>query len=51
MARAHRLAGRQILVDDMAEDLARTLVELREADFGRSDANVDGQGVLPGSSS
>src|SRR5712691_90669 len=44
MTRAHRLASRQILVDDMAEDLARTFVELREADFGRSDANVDGQG-------
>ena len=37
IARADRLAGRQIALDDLAEDLARALVELREAGLRRYD--------------
>ncbi len=40
VARADRLAGRQIAFDDLAEDLARALVELREARLRWSERNV-----------
>ena len=42
IARADRLAGREIALDDLAEDLARALVELREARLGRSGGTVLG---------
>jgi hypothetical protein len=34
VARTHRLAGRQIALDDLAEDLARALVELGQGGIG-----------------
>ena len=40
IARAHRLAGRQIALDDLAENLARALVELREADLALADLDI-----------
>ena len=45
VARADRLAGREIALDDLAKDLARALVELGEADFARADRNVLGHGT------
>ena len=43
VARADRLAGRQIGLDDLAEDLARALVELRQL-VGRAGRRHDRQG-------
>ena len=40
IARAERLAGGQIALDDLAENLARALVELRQADLRPADGNV-----------
>src|SRR5262249_32495984 len=40
IARADRLAGRQIAVDDLAKDLARALVERNEARLARADWDV-----------
>ena len=39
-ARAERLAGRQIALDDLAENLARAVVELREAYLRLADGHV-----------
>ena len=44
VARADRLAGREIALDDLAKNLARTIVELGEADFARADRNIVGHG-------
>ena len=44
IARADRLAGREIALDDLAKNLARPLVELGETDVVRPDRNVMGQG-------
>ena len=40
IARADRLAGGEIAFDDLPENLARALVELREADLRRADRDV-----------
>ncbi len=40
IARADRLAGREITLDDVPEYLARALVELCKTDLGRADGNV-----------
>ena len=47
IARADRLAGRQIALDDLAEDLARALVELREAGLRSAERNVLGHQSAP----
>src|SRR5258707_13633720 len=44
IARADRLAGRQIGFDHLAENVARAFVELGEADLLRADRYVLGQG-------
>src|ERR1043165_5675948 len=46
IARADRLAGREITFDDLAEDLARAFVELREARLARSEGNLLGHRPL-----
>src|SRR5215510_704350 len=40
ISRADRLAGCQITLDDLAENLARTLVQRRETNLCRSNRNV-----------
>src|SRR5262249_25405665 len=42
VARADRLPGGQIALDDLPENLARALVELRQTDLRRPDRNVLG---------
>ena len=43
IARADRLAGRQIALDHLAEDFARTLVELGQAQLVGADRNIVGR--------
>jgi hypothetical protein len=40
VARTERLAGGEIALDDLTENLARTLVELRQADLRTADGHV-----------
>ncbi len=42
VARAERLAGRQVAFDDLPKDFARALVELRQADLRPADGDVLG---------
>src|SRR5260370_21882435 len=44
MARSDRLSGSEIAIDDLAKDLARTLIELGEAYFAGSNRDVLGHG-------
>src|SRR5260370_31112620 len=44
MARSDRFSGGEIAIDDLAKDLARTLIELGEAYFAGSNRDVLGHG-------